>query len=236
MFKKERKKVVVLGDSLALPRKEGDDIVKLEETWPYLLGLQPYLEVYNCSSRANNSEIILLDVYEHIELKQPHVVIIQIGIVDCAPRIFSLFEKKILRKLPAKVRNLIINRRKAKRNEITGKNPLTRVDVKPLKFKQNVDSLITQIKAKCEQLDSIILVPVIADFQAMEEKSAGFSSNANLYNAILEELAQRHGIHMMDTQQLVSEGSMVNFCSDHYHLSPWGNHKLFDSIYNIYFK
>src|SRR5918992_220711 len=88
-------KIAILADSLALPREDvgGDEM--LEVTYPYLLdqslrrqfGANAPL-VYERGMRRRTIEYVLDDWNEQVELKKPDVVIVHVGIVDCAPRVF----------------------------------------------------------------------------------------------------------------------------------------------------
>ena len=112
-------RIVAFADSLAMPRNENGAILLWEETWPYLLekslvaeGLGA--EVINCGARARTSTMLLGEFTEHVVLKRPDVVIIEVGVVDCLPRVFSRREKRVMNLpgFPARIRNQLIARRR----------------------------------------------------------------------------------------------------------------------------
>ena len=91
--------VTILGDSLSLARSENN--IYFKHTYSYLLNEKfkaKYLFLNN-SKRGNTTtdQISQQNIYDDILTTQSDFFIIQIGIVDCAPRIISLLEKKIIR-------------------------------------------------------------------------------------------------------------------------------------------
>lgn len=136
--------ISVIADSLALPRNEGEDIVKIHEVWPYVLKAKCEnvfgdLLLLNYGMRSRTMDSLLgVDYYECIELIQPNVIIVQIGVVDGLPRIISKTERRIMnsRFFPSSLRNIIISRRKRLRKEITSRNPLQKVWLKPDSFSE----------------------------------------------------------------------------------------------------
>ena len=92
-------KILVLTDSLSLARQHGDEIISYEGTYPYLLKNQfPNIDfVFTCIGGATIKKLYSqLCYYKYFK---PDLVILQCGIVDCAPRVFSPFERKVINKL-----------------------------------------------------------------------------------------------------------------------------------------
>lgn len=222
-------KVLVLADSLALPRKEKDDVVLYEETWPYLLQKNhPNLHVINWGRRSRTS-LTTLSEFNEVVLINPDTIFIQVGVVDGAPRIFTLFEKAILKRLPTSIRKKIISSRKRKRNEITGKNPLKKVDVSPDKFEEYLTQFIKKVKSSNPKV-TISLVPIVADYEAMETKSKGFTHNINIYNSVIEKVAENTQILLANIEAFKQNNKQQAFCSDGYHINAKGNQELYKSI------
>ena len=119
------KTISIITDSLAMPRVEGKDVVYIHETWPKLLAQKidnKNFTVAEFTERARDTESLNTEqiFVETIKFSNPAILILQIGIVDCAPRIISKFENKLLNKpfVPKKLRRIIINTRKKNRNKI----------------------------------------------------------------------------------------------------------------------
>ena len=79
------KRILILSDSLALPRTK-PELCSYEDTYPVLL--KERFEVHQVSIGAATSEILLKQVHYHLSFN-PDIVIIQVGIVDCAPRFMT---------------------------------------------------------------------------------------------------------------------------------------------------
>ena len=79
-------KILILTDSLGLPRFEPEPCF-FEETWPILLK-EIYSNIHQVSIGAATSQIILKQV-NYQKAFNPDLVILQVGIVDCAPRFMT---------------------------------------------------------------------------------------------------------------------------------------------------
>lgn len=222
-------KVLVLADSLALPRHEHDDIVLYEETWPFLLQKHyPNIHVINWGRRSRTS-LTTLSEFNEIDLVNADMIILQVGVVDGAPRIFTHFEKSILKRLPSGIRNRIISFRKKRRNKITGRNPLKKVDVKPDKFEEYLSLFIEKAKSRNPRT-IITLIPIIANYEVMESKSKGFTQNIELYNSIIEKVAKETKALLTNIEPFIQRKNQLLFCSDGYHINAKGNQELYKSI------
>ena len=84
-----------------MPRliKKGESVY-IDDTWPEILKnkLKDKYRLYNFPKRARTSySLTSTDVLnESVNFVLPEILIIQIGIVDCSPRIFSNLEKRII--------------------------------------------------------------------------------------------------------------------------------------------
>lgn len=91
------KTVLIVGDSLSMVRP-GDGLY-LNDIYPYLLQEQLGAGYYvvNASQRANDTSKVVLDSYlsESVCSSRADVVVLQLGIVDCTPRLFSEVQKVV---------------------------------------------------------------------------------------------------------------------------------------------
>ena len=220
---RSRLRIVALADSLALPRREGTDILLWEETWPSVLGrlLRDEgisAEVINCGARARTIDSVNADFVEHVVFKAPDVILLQVGVVDCAPRVFTRRVQKLLRHrlMPASLRTATIEWAHHRRREIVSRNPLARVYTRPHAFMRH----LWLLAGKLAEVGDVRLgvLPIIGDIERMEEKSPGFANNVSLYNSFLEEFARRSG------RPLISLSTSAEwFGSDGYHLTASGS-------------
>jgi lysophospholipase L1-like esterase len=210
-----------------MPRDEDGEVVRWEDTWPYRLqkrlrtkGLD--VEVINCASRARTADTLVgADFTEHVVYKRPDLTVLQVGVVDCAPRLFSRNEQRLLRRLPGRLRAAVISHRSAKRRELIRKAPMRRVYTAPDAFRRHVASFASQAR----ESSMLVVVPILADFERMDEKSPGFSENVHRYNRFLEEAARASGGQWVD-----STLSAKHFCRDGYHPNVLGHRLLADAI------
>lgn len=84
-------KILVLTDSLALPRDLPEEVL-YEESWPALLSKD--FQILQSSIGGGTS----YDLYKqaaYLRMYNPDIIIMQVGIVDCAPRALSYYENII---------------------------------------------------------------------------------------------------------------------------------------------
>ena len=86
----------IIGDSLSMLREENNVLFK--DTYGFILAksLANKFHVVNNSKRANTvkNQCITQYFYDELVFLKANYTIIQLGIVDCAPRLISLKEKK----------------------------------------------------------------------------------------------------------------------------------------------
>src|SRR5690554_2952573 len=95
-LKVEKFRVLIVGSSMAMPRKE----VHYDETWIYKLTKEfSNIEVIDKCRRASTSVRLVSDgagagdkirSADLLEYYSPNLVITQIGMTDCAPRLFKV--------------------------------------------------------------------------------------------------------------------------------------------------
>lgn len=92
--------VLILTDSLAFPRRE-PEVVSYEQTWVALLKRRfPGIDFVHCGrGGATIEDLFKHSAYYHGTMK-PALVLVQSGIVDCAPRALSVIEQQVLQRLP----------------------------------------------------------------------------------------------------------------------------------------
>ena len=221
-----QKRILILADSLGLPRDENEDVVKYYNTWPSLFSQNfKQYEIINYSTRKRTI-VSTFGQIDEIKLMEPHLIIFQIGVVDCAPRIFSEYDKKWLKKMPNFLKYWIINYRKKRRVKLQSKDSLNKVYVKPDVFKETYINLINALRYGFENLQVIIL-PIIANQSILDLKSPGFNDNISLYNKILVEVAESANAKLLDLSDINSYGK---FCSDGYHVNEFGNELIFKKV------
>jgi hypothetical protein len=218
-------KISIIADSLAMPRIDSDEVIAWEDTWPIQLDTkfkyaQQYISFSINNMRARTvSTLIGSDFYESIEVIQPKVIIVQVGVVDCMPRIFSKRENELLnhRLFPGWLRSTFIRNRSKNRKFITKGDPLRKVYTKPDKFESILDDFASRIN-KVNITCKVIFLPILIK-DSMEQKSPGCISNVKLYNQILQSITERNKWMYLN----IDDENMDFFLKDGYHLNRNGH-------------
>ena len=140
------KVVLCNGDSLGMPREN----VKFESTWYYKLSnelLHSGFYFVNNFKRANTTNF--LNHGDALEYYSPNIVIVQLGIVDCAPRVYKTngILLKVVNKLPNRYQKLFwaISKKFRKRS-------LKRADVNINAFEDNLVDFLN----RCAGLKNVL--------------------------------------------------------------------------------
>lgn len=175
------KRVLVIGESMPLPTDE----LKYEDTWVYRLSkVSQNLEIVDKCVRSRSIRTLMhggpqgkaKNLYEWYT---PDLIIIHLGLTDCAPRLlhhgskiewivnhtpFSGFVYKLLRKYSGR------------RIEFA--------DVPPEEFKENIEQYVKKVHP-CP----VGIIKIAQVSKSALEKSPLFNTSINLYNDIYESVA-----------------------------------------------
>jgi hypothetical protein len=221
-------KIVILADSLALPREEDGSKISYEDTYPFLLdqSLRQQLGaraplVLERGMRRRTIEYVLDDWLEMVELRKPEVV--HVGIVDCAPRVFLRREGQLVEKLrPARLKNFVFDFVHRHRRRIIELRP--RVYVDPLRFRNLAGQVIH--RARVSGVRSLVFINIIKPPDEMETRSPGFQQNVEKYNGILNELVDGELVSLVDLNGLIERaGGTTKLTVDGIHINEAG-HKM----------
>lgn len=205
------KKILVMTDSLALPRAK-PEICKYEEIWPVLLRRNDFY-VHQISIGGATIDELFRQVEYHF-MSKPDIVIIQSGIVDSAPRALTKFENLIFNKY--KLTRMILKKFLVPHlNFLRNKRKITYTDL------DKFEKYVLKFKKAFSATDFywIAIIPPNIEY---EMKVPGISKNVSDFNMILEKHLGKNLIKVVD----VSKGVM----SDNIHLNAEGHENIFDSI------
>lgn len=230
-------KISVIADSLSLPRKVKGDVVQWEETWPHILESQIKImnndvAVINFGKRERTSGSFIVDFDDCIYFVEPSIIILQVGVVDGMPRIFSFLEKSIISHpyFHWRLKNWIVKKRSARRSKIIGRNPLRKVWVKPREFENNFINLMEKINEKIEA--TVIAIPILADVDKLELKSPGYKNNVSIYNTIIHTMGAKYNNFLSVSEDSVYQNRVIAelFCKDGYHFNAFGNKVIAEKL------
>jgi acyl-CoA thioesterase I len=224
-------KIVILADSLALPRPEGLGSTPHEATYPYLLdqslrremgSLAP--QVIERGMRRRTIEDVLADWREMVEFRHPDILVVHVGIVDCAPRVFLRRESDFVASLRlVRLRKFILNFAHNHRRRIVTLR--RRVYVPAHEFEVHVREVCE--RAQALGLKSLVFINIIRPPDDLEKRSPGFQLNVDIYNRILQSAAQNTGIHLVDLNRLVTNNDGTStVLDDGIHLTEEGHRIL----------
>lgn len=206
-------KLLIISDSVAAARHE-PEATFWEDTYAYLLSSE-YCVYQHTVGGARVSE---LDEACLAYLRQfrPNIVILQCGIVDCAPRAYRWIEERMFEAywFPRKIRNLISKT----------------ITTRKLRSKRRVVyTPVNHFKACCEEIRDtfpyaqVFCIGILPPSVKYEDINPGITSNVQKYNDVLKSV---FGNHYIDMAQIPQEGIM----SDLHHLSKIGHQYVYEQI------
>src|SRR5215510_13674854 len=117
-------RICALADSLSLPRSEPAHI-SAEETWParlesLLVRQHPTVEILNFGQYGRTVDGLIDHFDPEVRNLEPSFIILQVGIVDCTPRVIGPLQKRVLgyRFFPPVLRKRIVDFAHRYRREI----------------------------------------------------------------------------------------------------------------------
>jgi acyl-CoA thioesterase-1 len=168
--------IVIVGDSLAFNRP---DSLSNEQRWPVLLGEKlPGYKVNNLSMGSSTSN--RFKKLSHSLLSDNDILVVQIGVVDCAPRLFSKLENKMISVMPQPVSKKIIAFFKKRRTQSQ-----TRAYVSLRKFENNLLQLFNKYKDT-----AILYIKILPASTKYISSNPAVSKAIDQYNSIIDVCAK----------------------------------------------
>lgn len=220
----KRRRVLIIADSMAIPRDE----VPYEGTWVHMVRqAYPEYEFIDRVGRGSTSMRLVVEGgggKDLLEYYTPDMVILQIGMVECAPRLFKKggFEHFFLNKiLPVSQRPKYV--RFIKRKRI--RNPKI-TDVRPEQFRKNITNYFERAAAMATRVAVILIARPTSLFV---EKSPHIQENIDLYNGIYREVAALFSnVEVIDP--FGAEVDINEISVDEIHVYPEGARLIADSL------
>ena len=205
------KKLLIITDSLGLPRQK-PEVVAYDETW--INELAKYYKVHQVSIGGGLISELYTQI-EYIKMFEPDIVIVQAGIVDCAPRAMTKFESIFLNKfwLTRKFLKKVLTQKtlaflRKKRN-------CTYTDIKM--FEKYVNDFSSVFSGK------LYWVEIIPASTGYETNVPGITNNVTAYNKIIQNHLKQNTISLEDIEA-------KHIMTDHIHFSKEGHAYLSNKI------
>lgn len=207
----DKKRILILTDSLGLPRTE-PQLVKYEETYISLLRKDGY-DVVNLSIGGGLISDLVWQYGYYLPFS-PDIVLVQSGIVDCAPRALRRCELGILRKL-----NLIKFLNKKLLYFLRKYRSITYTSKKL--YKSQLEFLLSKFPNS-----KFIFLGILKPIEEYEKIVPGIRKNIIEYNNILKNLQSTTYIDMMT---FPSDGIQP----DCHHLNVKGHYETYQRIKSV---
>lgn len=233
---KKVKKILAIGDSLALPGHGNS----YEDTWIYLLKsrFSEYDFITYFKRQLTTDVLVSMGGGEKgvdkapkgsdcLEFYSPDLVILQLGIVDCAPRLFkpNSLEMKVLNNLPEGLRNAYIRIMKKLR-----KRDVSKAYVTPERFRNNLVTYFNRCKKAGVQ--KVIYISICVPDENMTSKNPDIQQVVEHYNRIIDEQKKMFPF-VISVDPLDSRHYEYEIFEDGYHPNQKGNEMVFKSLANV---
>lgn len=202
------KRVLVLTDSLALPR-EKPEFCGYEETWPQKLKEEGYV-IHQVSIGGGLIGDLVRQAVGYHKMFNPDIIILQAGIVDCVPRFASKFELEFWRRIPF-LGKKVLNFKSKKKVRKKAYTSISQFEYSLKRLKKAYSG--TQIYV-------VEIAPASLEYETLLK---GVTQRINDYNNVIRMVFGKNVIRMTEVP---SEGIM----SDFHHLNAIGHDFIFQSL------
>ena len=223
-----RKKIIIIADSVSMPRPG----VPYEDTWIYRIKKEfPHYDFIDRSARGSNSARLVTEGgggADLLESYRPHMVILQFGMADCAPRLFdkkSMEYRLVSRVLPGGLRTRYIDHVKKHRVRNPG---IT--DISPEGFRNNVTAYLERARSISAK---VIIIPILPPSEEYMRKSPHVRENVDHYNEIFREAARKFP-HVRIVEPFLNEADMSGIWVDELHIGAKGAEIIFSALKHVF--
>lgn len=202
-----QQKILIITDSLSFPRSK-PQMVRYEETWiARLKRACPDIDIIHHGRGGATLRELCVHSNYYFGTTLPDLVIMQSGVVDCAPRALSPIERMIVTRLPGPARRII-------QNHATSLRRLRSIQYGPAEqFRYHVDL----IEAAFPRVLWLGIAPSCSDW---ETAVPGITNAIKNHNAILQEQ------EYVPLSDLCEDDIMEDF----HHLTAAGHAKVADRL------
>jgi len=229
--------ITIIGDSLSMVRPANE--IFYRDIYAYKLQKLVNSNEYHVVLRGRRRNNVLTqslkdNIGDDILFNNSSYIILHLGIVDCAPRLFTLMQDRILyvfTQLPflRSVAGLIFKFQTKYRRFFTKHFPKTYVTKE--EFKEKYGFIIQEIRTKVKP-KKVFVINIIDTSEENKRKSFNFDRNILEYNKVLNELVSENNdlCELIDFFSVTKENE--NFVLDEgIHLSKSGHDYLAQLLY-----
>lgn len=209
------KRVIFVTDSLGAPRNE-DITINIDNTWCNIVSVRfkDYIEPFYHLNNGFDSQTLIKKKAHELILYKPDLIILQVGIVDCAPRVLKKNELRVINHLGviSKLMHRFIKNRYSRLSLLRN---ISYVDKE--EFEANLRDFVKILSPA-----KVIAVAIAKPSNTYVEKSPLISERYLDYNNILSNIFEKNYI---DPYIDLNEELEEIYINDGYHLNKKG-HKL----------
>lgn len=199
--------------------------IPIGQTYGTLLRKELEKQGWNVTLNAQRARTIIA-LYNEIcqspsVLQEHHAVVIQVGVVDCAPRVLTARETALIEKIhPRRLQRLI--RRFIHDNRPNLVKLRKHVYVPIEQFKEFYKKTVWTIKQSgISQIACFAIAPTL---KKISDRSPSFAENIGIYNNAVKEICIAEGIHLMNPFDSMDEDALRKYIrQDGHHLTIAGN-------------
>lgn len=217
------KKILVLGDSLTFGRPKYQ--ITYDDTWPGLIETAGFKVFHRGTGGADSTAVLnearhlyVYTIDEVSNLQLPFdLCLIQVGIVDCAPRIFPRKLNRIIGLFPGGGK--LVTR-------LSRFGSLVRLVGKPWVSLKKFEKNILTIYDICSELATkVVFIEIAKPAHYLIDNSGDFSNVVHEYNSVLRNVLDDNYLPVFETEDL---GNLL--LPDGHHLTKDGHKRIADKI------
>jgi len=225
----QKMKVLCIGDSLALPGHgncfEDTWFCKLQQAYPQFLFASYFRRAVTTHILISEGggDTVFPGGADCLEFYLPDIVVLQLGIVDCAPRYLkqsSIFHK-VLERMPARPKNFIYGIIK-KVKKRSSKN----ADILPDQFFHYLEVYLKRCQKN--NVKKVIIIKICTPDERMTVKSPEIIKSIQEYNRIIDQMEST--FDFVTTIDPLNAEHSSDIYDDGYHPNPQGNQLVFEEI------
>lgn len=203
-------RVLIITDSLGMPRERPERIYDFQ-CWPLKLATEFECSIFSIRGLTTND--ILNQYFSTLKMYTPDVVIVQVGIVDCAPRVLSRKIEKIISLLPG-LRSAYRFLMKRYRRVFNKLYNLKYVSLD--EFKKNIRKINDMFNGK-----PVFFIPIFPASDEYENVLPRIKANIQLYNNIIAKYK---------TIDYKCNNPVFFTMSDFHHLNTAGHNLIYEEV------
>lgn len=228
-------RLLIIGDSLSMSRYgEG---VGYEDMYSSRISIAfPGRLIINASERGNTTARACTPAYmdEYVHPLMPDVVVLQLGVVDCLPRLLTELQRRLVAiSSRFSITKILANRYVAylsrRRLQITKKRPMSLVSREA--FERNC-RLIQSILIHDNPDVRFVVIDIPCPASSLSEKSYGADELVAEYNSILRRIFDARKSRFVDLYE-TTRCNPALLLPDGYHLNSGGHDFIFLSVKKI---